>query len=270
MLIDESHIEVPTSADGTGSMRIFLFTPSLPGYPSARFPGVVLFSEIYQVTGPVARLGRQIASHGYIVAAPSSYHEFTSSDALAYDVPGTDAGNKWKVEKQVAAYDEDAKLAVDALLKMKNCSGRIGTTGMCLGGHLAFRCALDRRVSAGVCYFATDLHSGTLGNGGDDSLARSGDVKGELVMIFGKKDNHVPPKGRDLIRKTLHEKGVSFSWYENSHAQHAFIRDELSKGRYDPATAGICWQMLMELFDRVLKTDLGPPDGKEQVIEDIC
>ena len=50
----------------------------------------------------------------------------------------------------------------------------------------------------------------------------------------------------------------------------AFIRDELSKGRYDPAIAGICFDMLMEVFDRVLKTDLGPRDGREQKVEDIC
>lgn len=142
---------------------------------------------------------------------------------------------------------------------------------MCLGGHLAYRCALDARVSAGVCYFATDMHSRTLAKGkNDDSLARAKDVRGELVMIFGKKDNHVPPEGRDLIRKTLHEAGVCFSFYEVSHAQHAFIRDELSKGRYDAATAGVCWSMLTELFDRVLKTDLGPREGGEQEIEDVC
>ncbi len=51
------------------------------------------------VTGPVARFARQIAGHGYIVAAPSSYHDFTGPEALAYDVPGTDLGNKWKIEK---------------------------------------------------------------------------------------------------------------------------------------------------------------------------
>ena len=51
------------------------------------------------VTGPVQRFARQIAGHGYIVAAPSSYHEFTGPEPLAYDVPGTDAGNNWKVEK---------------------------------------------------------------------------------------------------------------------------------------------------------------------------
>ena len=91
---------------------------------------------------------------------------------------------------------------------------------MCLGGHLAYRCALDPRVVAGVTYFATDLHSATLGLGKkDDSLARAGEIKAELAMIHGIKDNHVPPEGRDLIRNTLREKGVVFSWYEVAWAQ---------------------------------------------------
>jgi dienelactone hydrolase len=224
------------------------------------------------VTGPVARFARQIASHGYIVAAPSSYHEFTGPEPLAYDGPGTDDGNAWKITKKLSAYDEDSTLTIDTLLSLPTCTGRLGTTGMCLGGHLAFRCAMDTRISAGVCYFATDIHARSLGEGkNDDSLARAskGDIKGELVMIFGKKDNHVPPQGRDLIRQTLHDAKTDFSWYEVAGAQHAFIRDELSKGRYDPAVAGICFQMLLELFDRTLRGDLGPK-GEEGAIEDVC
>lgn len=94
---------------------------------------------------------------------------------------------------------------------------------MCLGGHLAYRCALDPRVSAAICYFATDIHSSSLGAGkNDDSLARASDIRGELVMIFGKLDNHVPPEGRDLIRKTLHEAGVTFSFYEHAWAQYVY------------------------------------------------
>lgn len=222
------------------------------------------------MTGPVARFARLIAGQGYICAAPSSYHEFTGPEPLAYDVPGTDAGNAWKVEKKIAAYDEDASLSIDVLLSLSTCTGCIGATGMCLGGHLAYRCALDQRVKAAVCYFATDIHSHSLGEGKkDDSLERADDIKGELVMIFGKKDGHVPPEGRDLIRKTLHEKGVCFSFYEVAWAQHAFIRDELSKGRYDPAVAGICFDMLLELFGRTLKLDLGEQGGEPKV-ENVC
>ncbi|KAM3422013.1 hypothetical protein BST61_g2389 [Cercospora zeina] len=269
MLITESHKDVATKAGG--DMRVFLFHPTIPNYPKAKFPGVVVFSEIYQVTGPVQRFARQIASHGYIVAAPSSYHEFTGPEPLAYDGPGTDKGNDWKVAKKVSAYDEDATLAVDILVGLETCNGRIGATGMCLGGHLAFRAAFDKRVRAAVCYFATDIHSKTLGEGkNDDSLERVKDIKGELVMIFGKRDTHVPTAGRDLIRKTLHDAGVVFSFYEPAWAQHAFIRDELSKGRYDPALSGICFQMLLELFGRALDGDLGPMVSETSEVEDVC
>jgi carboxymethylenebutenolidase len=163
-------------------------------------------------------------------------------------------------------------------------------TGMCLGGHLAYRCALDPRVVSAICYFATDIHSSSLGTGkNDDSLARTrnGDIKAELVMIFGKMDNHVPAEGRDLIRKTLHDAGVTFSFYEPAWAQRewlaepdvmwvlivavdAFIRDELSKGRYDAALTGICFEMLKELFGRTLRSELGPRDGGAVEIEDVC
>ena len=50
----------------------------------------------------------------------------------------------------------------------------------------------------------------------------------------------------------------------------AFIRDESSKGRYDPAIAGICFQMLLEVFGRTLNSDLGPRDKGEQEIENVC
>lgn len=53
-----------------------------------------------------------------------------------------------------------------------------------IGGHLAFRCAFDKRVAAAVCYFATDIHSHSLGEGKrDDSLGRAGDIRGEIIMV---------------------------------------------------------------------------------------
>ena len=104
------------------------------------------------------------------------------------------------MEKTLEGYDEDAKVTIDYLVGLETCNGRIGATGgqafywiivivgMCLGGHLAFRAAFDARVLAAVCFFGTDIHSETLGKGRkSDSLKRVSDIKGELVMIFGKK-----------------------------------------------------------------------------------
>ncbi|KAL2912061.1 hypothetical protein HK105_208490 [Polyrhizophydium stewartii] len=269
MLIVEDFTDVPTSS---GPMRIHWFRPNtLPEHPRARFPGVAVFTEIYQVTGPVERFCRQIASQGYVVGCPESYHEFeVPGTVIPYDVEGTDRGNRYKIEKELAAYDEDATLLLDALERHPNCNGKLAATGMCLGGHLAFRCAFDRRVKASVCYFATDIHSETLGKGKQsDSLARCSEIRGETLMIFGKQDTHIPPAGRAKIYGALTDAGVTFSWYELQ-AQHAFIRDELSKGRYDPAVASHCFQMLLELFFRKLYIDYGPSTGQEMDIEHVC
>jgi len=89
-------------------------------------------------------------------------------------------------------------------------------------------------------------------------------------MLFGIKDTHVPDAGRDLIRAKLRESGVCFSFHEFAWAQHAFIRDELSKGRYDPAVTKICFEVLLELFGRTLKTDLGARDGEVPALEHVC
>jgi carboxymethylenebutenolidase len=83
----------------------------------------------------------------------------------------------------------------------------------------------------------------------DDSLARAGDIKGELLMIWGRQDPHVPLEGRTLIRSRLEEVGARFTWHEFN-AQHAFMRDE--GARYDPQLARTCWGMVLELFGRTL------------------
>lgn len=47
----------------------------------------------------MARFARQIAGQGYIVAAPSSYHDFVGPEPLAYDAADTDRGNQLKIQK---------------------------------------------------------------------------------------------------------------------------------------------------------------------------
>jgi len=275
MLITKTFHDIPTKLDANGRpIRIFVISPVVQNYPQAKFPGVVVFSEIYQVTGPVERFAGQIASQGYVVACPSVYHEFEGPEALPYDVEGTDRGNKYKIEKEVAAYDEDAALSIDLLSSLPNCNGRIAATGMCLGGHLAFRAAFDPRVKASVCFFGTDIHSATLGKGKqDDSLirVRKGDMtgKGELVMIFGKQDTHVPREGRDLIRKTLDDANVTVSFIEVQ-AQHAFVRDEQSKGRWDAALTRSLFGFMMEVFDRTVGRDFGPKVEDNTPLQHVC
>jgi carboxymethylenebutenolidase len=83
----------------------------------------------------------------------------------------------------------------------------------------------------------------------DNSLDRIGEITGELLMIWGRQDPHIPREGRALIYNALSDARVHFQWHEFNTA-HAFLRDE--GPRYDPAAARICYDMVLELFTRKL------------------
>jgi carboxymethylenebutenolidase len=234
---------------GTGSMRLHLFRPNVDG----QFPGLLFFSEIYQVTDPIRRLAAFVAGHGFLVAVPEVYHEYEpAGTVLRYDQPGTDRGNALKFTKPVAGFDADSTAGFDFLRAHPACTGRLGAFGVCLGGHLAYRAALDPRVRAAACFYATDIHSGTLGeNKSDDSLARMDELKAETLFVWGRQDPHVPFDGRQRIRARLEDVGARFLWHEVN-GQHAFLRDE--GPRYDPALFTECTGLMLSLFNRVLRS----------------
>ncbi len=230
-----------------GAMRLHLFRPAVPG----RFPGVLFFSEIYQVTDPIRRLAAMVAGQGHLVAVPEVYHEYEpAGTVLHYDQPGTDRGNALKTTKTIAAFDADARAGLGFLASHAACSGRLATLGVCLGGHLAYRAALDPRVSAAACFYATDIHSGTLGAGeADDSMARMAELKAETLFVWGRQDPHVPFAGRQAIRFRLEQVGATYEWHEVN-AAHAFLRDE--GPRYDPALFLQAMGWMLALFQRTL------------------
>ena len=234
---------------GHGTMRAHLFRPAIEG----RFPGILFFSEIYQVTGPIRRLAALVAGQGYVVAVPEVYHENEpAGTVLAYDQQGTDRGNLLKFTKPVAAFDADSRAALTWLTAHPACIGKLATMGVCLGGHLAYCAALDPRVSAAACFYATDIHSGTLGEGkADDSLARMDELKAETLFVWGRQDPHVPFEGRQKIRARLEDVGAHYEWHEVN-AQHAFLRDE--GHRYDPELFLQTVGWMLALFRRALRT----------------
>ena len=243
-LEDKLQIDIDTPS---GPMRTYFLRPAA----KRRYPGVILYSEIFQATSPILRTAAMIAGQGYLVAVPEVYHELEpAGTVLPYDQPGADRGNAQKYAKKLASYDADARALIQHMQSRDDCTGALGAIGICLGGHLAFRAAMNPEILAAACFYATDIHSGSLGEGKhDDSLARAGEIKGELLHIWGRQDPHVPLDGRNIIKARLEEANVNFQWLELNGA-HAFMRDE--GYRYDPALAHLCYSWVFELFHRLL------------------
>ena len=253
IIIGDEHVELSTAY---GPMRTHIVRPAAPG----KYPGIVFFSEIFQVTHPIRRTAAMLAGHGYIVAIPEIYHEFEPvGTVLAYDQAGSDRGNVLKTTKELASFDADARAGLDYLTSRPDCTGRLGAMGICIGGHLAFRAAMNPDVLGAACFYATDIHKGGLGKGmQDDSLERAKDIKGELLMMWGRQDPHIPLEGRMKVLARLNEVNAKFSWHEVN-AAHAFMRDE--GARYDPELA---YQLYGVVFD-FLHRRLGYGDLPVQV-----
>src|SRR5712691_11502348 len=120
----------------SGPMKTYLYRPVAPG----RYPGLILFSEIFQPTGPIKRSAAFMAGHGFVVAVPEIFHELEAPGTeLAYDQGGADKGNQDKIGKPVSAYDADARAVIRFLASHASCTGKLSSMGICIGGHLSFR-----------------------------------------------------------------------------------------------------------------------------------
>ena len=232
----------------TGVMRTYIHRPVGDG----KYPAILFYSEIFQQTGPIERAAKIMASHGYAVLVHEVFHEHNPiGTVLAYDDAGRDKGNADKAAKDAQGYDTDNQAMIAFIKQQAWYNGNIGAMGFCIGGHLAFRAALQPEIKGAACFYATDLHTQTIPNkAGQHSMERLSDISGELLMIWGRQDNHVPTAGRAEIHKKLTEANLKFTWHEFN-SQHAFMRDE-DVGRYDAQTAMLGYQLALNLFGRTL------------------
>src|SRR5262245_635981 len=237
--------EADVRVDGR-PMRTVVVAPRAKG----RHPGILLYSEIFQLTGPIRRSIERLAGYGFVVAAPEIYHRIEPPGlVIPYDDAGRMRGQDDAARTSVAEFDASRKAALDWLDGQPDvAAGKLGAIGFCIGGHLAFRAALDPRVRAAVCCYPTGLHDGRLGKDADaGSLGRADEIAGRVLVVFGEADPHVPEEGRWKVAEALHA-----STRGERHrvalypGEHAFMRDE--GARFDPEACDAAWREAVDLF----------------------
>ena len=107
-----------------------------------------------------------LAGHGFVVAVPEIYHELEpAGTVLAYDQAGADRGNVLKTDQDRRRLRRRRPRRPRPPQARPDCTGKLGAMGICIGGHLAFRAAMNPDVQAAACFYATDIHKGGLGKG---------------------------------------------------------------------------------------------------------
>jgi len=243
MIVETESVMIPV---GDSSMRTFLARPRAEG----RYPGVLLYSDIFQLTPTMQRACIRLAGYGFVVAAPEIYHRIEAPGwAPEFDDAGRSRGLDNAASTDVAEFDLDARATLDFLILHPAVSpGRLGAAGFCIGGHLALRAAFQPDVSATACFYPTGVHDGKLGRDADaGTLARVGEIQSELLLVFGTFDPHVPSQGRAGIEAALRAAGTKYTALHYP-AEHAFMRDV--GPRYDPEATDLAWGDMIALFRR--------------------
>ena len=225
-------------------MRLHVARPRLEG----SWPGILFYSDIYQLGDPIKRLADRLAGYGYVVAAPEIFHRLEPiGSVIEPDDIGRLRGNNNASRTLVSDYDSDSAAVLSLLAADPGVDqGCLGAIGFCIGGHLAFRAALRPEVKCTACVYPTGLQDGKVGQGIADSLQRASYIRGALLTIFGSLDPHVPSEARETILATLAalpDLRHRTLLYE---ANHTFMRDDGE--RWDPECADQAWAQLIQFL----------------------
>jgi carboxymethylenebutenolidase len=246
MIVTSRYFDIPVPVS---PMRTFVASPVVEG----RYPGIWCYSDIFQLTPTMLRFCVRLAGYGFVAAAPEIYHRIEPAGAaIPFDDTGRTRGMNDASKTSVADFDSDCRVGLDWLARQPNvASEEIGSMGFCIGGHLAFRAAFQPEVRATTCFYGTGIHNGKLGLDSDcGSLARVSEIRGQLLMVFGSNDPHVPAEGRDIVDHALQRSEVKYriSLYPT---EHAFMRD--AGPRFDPECTDMAFAEMIALFRAVFK-----------------
>jgi hypothetical protein len=175
LLTEDPPVDLPTPS---GPMRTYSYRPLPPAgttTPVQRWPGLVVYSEIFQRTPPIHRMAMMLAGHGFVVAVSEIFHELEPpGTVLAYDTAGAERGNRHKLGKSIAVFDADARPCSTGSRphRIVPASSARWASASAVTSRFAPRSSPTSsppRVSTRLTYKAS------LGSAGDDSLARQRD-----------------------------------------------------------------------------------------------
>ena len=171
-------IEVHT---GDGVAPCWLHRPAAEGV----YPGVILYPDAGSVRHTMHQLADRLAGLGYVVLVPHIFYrsgEYAPFDTRTVFVDPAERDRLRAIIRalEMPAAMRDAARYIEALHDQPGvAAGRIGCTGYCMGGRLAF---LTAGAHPGAVAAAASIHGGGVATDAADSPHRGGAHPGRAVL----------------------------------------------------------------------------------------
>ncbi|GLW56784.1 dienelactone hydrolase family protein [Kitasatospora phosalacinea] len=209
---------------------------TLHGYlarpPAGTGPGVLVVQEWWGLTRHVADLADRLAAAGFTALAPDLYGGTVTHDRAE--------AARMKRELPVERATAQLAAAVQHLLDDPATVGdAIGAVGLCMGGDLALRLAVQEgdRIAAVVPFYglpAEDHHY--------DGLTA------HVLGHYGEQDASLPAGTVDEAAARIGEATGRHPEIHFYPAGHAFLNDEKTPSTYDPLQAEIAWRRTLSFL----------------------
>lgn len=210
-------IEIDT-IDGSGSFAAYRADPE--GTPRG---AIVVIQEIFGVNEGIRRKCDHFASLGYVALAPDLFWRLQPGIDLDPDVEAEfkqalDWMGKFDQDKGVADIEATIRAARDA------SGGKVGVTGYCLGGRLAFMTAARTDSDASVGYYAVGV---------DGLLGEKHAIANPLMLHIAGDDGFVPAATQQAMHEGLDDH-PKVTLHDYPGEDHGFAT-EMGKRRSDAA-----------------------------------
>jgi carboxymethylenebutenolidase len=227
-----------------GEMKCHQAQPRGPG----KFPAVVVIMEAFGLNDHIKDVTERIAGEGYATIAPDLYYR-ESPNVVGYDHLQAAIGLMQNLVDEKVLHD---LRSVVNHLKAQNFvnTDRIGITGFCMGGRIAFlaACKFPEEIKAAVPFYG----GGIAADSPTAPLSVAGDLKAPVLCFFGEKDPYIPLTQVQQIDDTLRSLAKTFEIKVYPEADHGFFCDD--RASYHPQAAKDAWEKMKAWFERYLKT----------------
>ena len=235
---------------GSQQMWAYLSIPDSPG----PHPGVAVIQTAAGVDYWLQGMCRRLSDAGYVAIAPDLYHRVDPNE-ISPDTWRDRRGPIYYPRTRMATLlDEqilmDVNAAIDHLKAHPSVRGnRIGITGFCLGGRVAYLMASS---SPALRLAAPFYPSDVLESWGDglSPFDRTSTIHCPVVGFFGDDDVNPSPEVVSKLDVELSQHSKFHEFFSYPETGHAFQWDVTEK--YRPEAARDSWDKLLAQFHKYL------------------
>ena len=227
---------------GGHEMDMYASVPS----GSGPFPAVVIAFHIGGLDEFDKAMADRLAAEGYVAVVPDLFHRYTEEQMSG---PRIERLNYLSDADIIA----DCNAAVSFLESNSAVdSNRIGMTGFCMGGRIAWlMAAVNPTFKATVPYYGGHIML-PWGDSAQTPFDLTSNINCPMMFHFGATDGNPSPDDRVKLDAELTRLGKDHQFFEYAGAGHAFM-DFTNLDRHQKGAAAESWPRTLEFFATHLK-----------------